>query len=163
MGAHVHPISLSLVDMSAPTKRVSPPHRLATAAPGHLAAGSHQAEDAPCQKRALADGEDGGIRAVAAVVDADAAALSRTSSPDWRARASAGRMPAENSRTSVSNVSAVPKRAGGGGPVPLLDALGGLLHQHLDPEGLDLVPQHGAAASSSCTGISLGRTPPPGS
>ncbi|MNT00495.1 hypothetical protein D3C72_1349280 [compost metagenome] len=26
------PISLSLVDMSAPTKRVSPPHRLATAA-----------------------------------------------------------------------------------------------------------------------------------
>ena len=31
-GAHVHPISLSLVDMSAPIKRLSPPHGLATAA-----------------------------------------------------------------------------------------------------------------------------------
>ena len=45
------------------------------------------------------------------------------------------------------------------GLLPCLDALGGLLHQPLDPEGLDLCPSTpGAAARRAALASAWGRT-----
>ena len=144
-GAHVHPHQLELGGHVGPDKAGLAAAQAGHGGPGHLVAGGHQAEDAPLPERALADGEDGGIRAVAAVVDADAAALPDLQ-PGLPGQGVGGSNTGREQQHVGLNVSAVLETQAMTGLLPLLDALGGLLHQHLDPEGLDLVPQHGAAA-----------------
>lgn len=144
-GAHVHPHQLELGGHVRPREAALAAAQAGHGGPDHLVAGGHQPEDASLPERALADGEDGGIRAVAAVVDADATALP-DHQPGLAGQGVGGSDPRGEQQDVGLNVSAVLEAQPVASLLPLLDALGGLLHQHLDPEGLDLVPQHGAAA-----------------
>ncbi|MNZ70502.1 hypothetical protein D3C78_888410 [compost metagenome] len=144
-GAHVHPHQLELGGHVGPDKTGLAAAQAGHGGPGHLVAGGHQAEDAPLPERALADGEDGGIRAVAAVVDADAAALPDLQ-PGLAGQGVGGADPRREQQDVGLKVGAVLEAQPVAGLLPILDALGGLLHQHLDPERLNLVSQHGAAA-----------------
>ena len=144
-GAHVHPHQLELGGHVGPDEAGLAAAQAGHGGAGHLVAGSHQAEDAPLPERTLADGEDGGIRAVAAVVDADAAALPDVQ-PGLAGQGVGGADACREQQDIGLKMRAVLEAQPVTGLLPLLDALGGLLHQHLDPERLNLVSQHGAAA-----------------
>jgi len=144
-GTHIHPHQLELGGHVGTREATLAAAQAGHGGPGHLVAGGHQPEDAALPERAFADGEDGGIRAVAAVVDADAAALA-DAQPGLPGQAVGGSNAGREQQHVGLQVRAILEAQPVTGLLPILDALGGLLHQHLDPERPDLVPQHGAAA-----------------
>ena len=143
-GAHIHPHQLELGGHVSPGETGLAAAQAGHGGAGHLVAGGHQTEDAPLPERAFADGEDGGIRAVATLVDADAAALANAQ-PGLTGQTVGGADTRREQDHVRLQMAAILELQPVTGLFPILDALCGLLHQHLDSECPDLVPQHGAA------------------
>ena len=139
--------------MSAPVKvggsRVGAPVSWRATSPGHVVAGGHQPVDAAVDQGALADGPDVGALRCGAARRPRCRPARRRSMPAARAMSSRGRMPAENTSTSVAQVGVVVVGEG-----QVRDPAVGAGHDlgrwraevHVHPEVLDLAPQGPAAA-----------------